>query len=37
MNISLRTVENHVFNLLNKTGLKNRTELTRWVIESRME
>jgi DNA-binding NarL/FixJ family response regulator len=37
MNISQRTVESHVFNLLNKTGLKNRTELTRWVIESRME
>jgi DNA-binding NarL/FixJ family response regulator len=37
MNISLRTVESHVFNLLSKTGLKNRTELTRWVMESQMK
>jgi DNA-binding NarL/FixJ family response regulator len=37
MNLSQRTIESHVSNLLGKTGLKNRTELTRWVIESRME
>jgi DNA-binding NarL/FixJ family response regulator len=37
MNLSQRTVESHVSNLLGKTGLNNRTELTRWVIESHME
>jgi DNA-binding NarL/FixJ family response regulator len=37
MNLSQRTVESHVSNLLSKTGLNNRTELTRWVIESHME
>ncbi len=37
MNLSQRTVESHVSNLLGKTGLKNRTELTRWVIESHLE
>jgi DNA-binding NarL/FixJ family response regulator len=37
LNLSQRTVESHVSNLLGKTGLKNRTELTRWVIESRMK
>jgi DNA-binding NarL/FixJ family response regulator len=37
LQIGQRTVESHISNLLSKTGLKNRTELTRWVIESRME
>jgi DNA-binding NarL/FixJ family response regulator len=37
LKLSQRTVESHVSNLLSKTGLKNRTELARWVIESRME
>jgi DNA-binding NarL/FixJ family response regulator len=37
MNISQRTVESHVFNLLRKTALNNRTELTRWVMESQMK
>jgi DNA-binding NarL/FixJ family response regulator len=37
MNLSQRTIESHVSNLLGKTGLNNRTELTRWVIESHME
>jgi DNA-binding NarL/FixJ family response regulator len=37
MNLSQRTVESHVSNLLSKTGLNNRTELARWVIESHME
>jgi DNA-binding NarL/FixJ family response regulator len=37
MKLSQRTIESHISNLLRKTGLKNRTELARWVIESRME
>jgi DNA-binding NarL/FixJ family response regulator len=37
LKLSQRTVESHISNLLSKTGLKNRTELARWVIESRME
>jgi DNA-binding NarL/FixJ family response regulator len=37
MNISQRTVESHVLNLLRKTALNNRTELTRWVMESQMK
>jgi DNA-binding NarL/FixJ family response regulator len=36
MNLSQRTVESHVSNMLGKTGLNNRTELARWAIESRM-
>jgi DNA-binding NarL/FixJ family response regulator len=37
LQISQRTVETHVSNLLGKTGLKNRTELARWAIESRID
>jgi DNA-binding NarL/FixJ family response regulator len=36
MNVSQRTIESHVSNMLGKTGLSNRTELARWAIESRM-
>jgi DNA-binding NarL/FixJ family response regulator len=36
LNVSQRTIESHVSNMLNKTNLKNRTELARWAIESRM-
>ena len=36
MQVSQRTVESHVSNMLGKTGLSNRTELARWVIETRM-
>jgi DNA-binding NarL/FixJ family response regulator len=34
LGVSQRTVESHVSNMLQKTTLKNRTELTRWGIES---
>lgn len=34
LNVSQRTIESHVSNMLNKTGLHNRTELARWAIES---
>jgi DNA-binding NarL/FixJ family response regulator len=37
LKLSQRTVESHISNLLSKTGLKNRTELARWVVENRME
>ena len=36
MNVSQRTIESHVSNMLNKTGLHNRTELARWAMESSM-
>lgn len=36
MNVSQRTIESHVSNMLAKTGLHNRTELARWAIESQM-
>lgn len=36
LGISQRTVESHVSNMLNKTGLHNRTELSRWVIENEL-
>ncbi len=36
LNVSQRTVESHVSNMLNKTSLHNRTELARWAIESNM-
>jgi DNA-binding NarL/FixJ family response regulator len=36
MNVSQRTIESHVSNMLGKTGLTNRTELARWAIETRM-
>jgi DNA-binding NarL/FixJ family response regulator len=35
-NVSQRTIESHVSNMLNKTGLKNRTELARWAIRCKM-
>jgi DNA-binding NarL/FixJ family response regulator len=35
MRVSPRTIESHVSNILQKTALTNRTELTRWAIESR--
>ncbi|MDY7023729.1 MAG: response regulator transcription factor [Cyanobacteriota bacterium] len=35
MKVSQRTIESHVSNMLNKTGLNNRTELARWAIESK--
>jgi DNA-binding NarL/FixJ family response regulator len=37
LQLSQRTIESHISNLLSKTGLKNRTELARWVIESRLK
>ena len=36
MNVSQRTIESHVSNMLGKTGLSNRTELARWAIETRV-
>lgn len=36
MNVSQRTIESHVSNMLGKTGLHNRTELARWAIETKM-
>jgi len=36
MNVSQRTIESHVSNMLGKTGLHNRTELARWAIENSM-
>ncbi len=36
LNVSQRTIESHVSNMLNKTNLNNRTELARWAIESNM-
>ncbi|WP_413160963.1 response regulator transcription factor [Capilliphycus salinus ALCB114379] len=35
MKVSQRTIESHVSNMLNKTGLHNRTELARWALESK--
>jgi DNA-binding NarL/FixJ family response regulator len=35
LEVSQRTVESHVSNMLAKTGLHNRTELARWAIETR--
>ncbi len=34
LNVSQRTVESHVSNMLNKTRLHNRTELARWAIQN---
>lgn len=34
LNVSKRTIESHVSNMLNKTSLHNRTELARWAIEN---
>ncbi len=36
LNVSQRTVESHVSNMLGKTNLNNRTELARWAIENQM-
>ena len=36
LNVSQRTIESHVSNMLNKTNFHNRTELARWAIESNM-
>ena len=36
LDVSQRTIESHVSNMLGKTGLHNRTELARWAIESQM-
>ncbi len=33
MNVSQRTIESHVSNMLAKTGLHNRTELARWAMK----
>ncbi len=33
LHISCRTVESHITNMLNKTGLVNRTQLARWAME----
>ena len=35
MNVSQRTIESHVSNMLAKTSLHNRTELARWAMESK--
>jgi DNA-binding NarL/FixJ family response regulator len=35
LKVSQRTIESHVSNMLNKTQLHNRTELSRWAMESR--
>ena len=34
LSVSQRTIESLVSNMLNKTTLKNRTELARWAIEN---
>lgn len=36
LNVSQRTVESHVSNMLNKTRLHNRTELARWAIQTHL-
>ena len=36
LNVSQRTIESHVSNMLGKTGLHNRTELARWTLENNM-
>lgn len=36
LNVSQRTIESHVSNMLNKTNLHNRTELARWALECNM-
>lgn len=36
LNVSQRTIESHVSNMLNKTRLHNRTELARWAIQNRL-
>lgn len=34
MEVSQRTIESHISNMLGKTGLHNRTQLARWALES---
>jgi DNA-binding NarL/FixJ family response regulator len=34
LNVSQRTIESHVSNMLHKTSLHNRTELAQWAIKS---
>ncbi|NJL48822.1 MAG: response regulator transcription factor [Leptolyngbyaceae cyanobacterium SM2_5_2] len=34
LQVSQRTIESHVSNMLGKTGLHNRTELARWALEN---
>jgi DNA-binding NarL/FixJ family response regulator len=34
LQVSQRTIESHVSNMLGKTGLHNRTELARWAMET---
>ncbi|ELR97077.1 response regulator transcription factor [Gloeocapsa sp. PCC 73106] len=36
LNVSKRTIESHVSNMLNKTSLHNRTELARWAMENNL-
>ena len=37
LSTSKRTIESHISHMLKKTLLTNRTELSRWIIESNME
>ena len=36
LNISQRTIQSHVSNMLGKTGLRNRTELAHWAIKNNL-
>lgn len=36
LGVSQRTIESHVSNMLNKTGLHNRTELSRWALQNQL-
>lgn len=36
LGVSQRTIESHVSNMLNKTGLHNRTELSRWALQNEL-
>jgi DNA-binding NarL/FixJ family response regulator len=36
LDVSVRTVENHVSNILSKMGFSNRVELTRYVLRTRL-
>ena len=37
LNISKRTTESHISHILKKTELSNRTELSRWIMESELD
>jgi DNA-binding NarL/FixJ family response regulator len=37
LSASKRTIESHISHMLKKTALTNRTELSRWILESGME